>query len=560
MGAAISGWFLGGWLGEGGIADYLTVYLTDNPDWRGMMLAKVHAFVLQGIDALPCEVEVDLAERAETQKPTIVGLPDTAVKESVDRIRSALFNCGYGFPEGRLVINLAPADLRKEGNALELPVALGILAVNRALKSSGPSGQGGGGAGRVDHKKYLVAGELALDGRVRPIKGALSMAMLAREQKKVGVILPADNAPEAAVVPGIEVIPVGTLSELVGFINGELNLFSYQLDGDSIDPATASNGKDFAEVRGQELAKRALTIAAAGRHNVLLLGPPGAGKTMLCERLPSILPPLTRQEALETTRVYSACGLLPKGEALVRYRPVRSPHHTASGPSVVGGGKIPRPGEVSLAHHGILFLDELPEFPRSVLEVLRQPLESGVVTISRTHSSITFPARFMLVAAMNPSHSGKGTIDPRKATTTELAAMERYMSRVSGPLLDRIDIHLEVPAVTYRDLTSKARGTSSAEMREKVIKAIARQRDRFGRDGTMTNASMSKPELEKHAVLDEAGHVLMKQAMEELGLSARAFDKVRKVARTIADLEGSEGIQGQHVSEAVQYRLLDRKW
>ena len=285
------------------------------------MLAKVHAFVLQGIDALPCEVEVDHAEKAEAgPKPTIVGLPDTAVKESVDRIRAALFNCGYGWPDGRLVINLAPADLKKEGNALELPVALGILSVNRVLK-----------AGRGDiHKKYLIAGELALDGRVRPIKGALSMAMLAREQGKEGVMLPADNAAEAAVVPGVKVYAIGAISELVGFLNGELALDPYRLDDEAIDPSRACNGMDFSEVRGQELAKRALTIAAAGRHNVLLLGPPGAGKTMLCQRLPSILPILTRQEALETTRIYSACGLMPKGEALIRTRPVRSPHHTAS--------------------------------------------------------------------------------------------------------------------------------------------------------------------------------------------------------------------------------------
>ncbi|MCL2646233.1 MAG: YifB family Mg chelatase-like AAA ATPase [Phycisphaerales bacterium] len=515
------------------------------------MLAKVHAFVLQGIDARRCEVEVDHAEKAEAgPKPTIVGLPDTSVKECVDRIRAALFNCGYGWPMGRLVINLAPADLKKEGNALELPIALGILAVCRVLTTD-------------RHKRFLVAGELALDGRVRPVKGALSMAMLARELEMEGVIVPEDNAAEAAVVPGVKVYPISSVSELVGFLNGMLDLASYRIDESSIDPATAAAGMDFAEVRGQELAKRALTIAAAGRHNVLLLGPPGAGKTMLCQRLPSILPALTRQEALETTRIYSACGLLPRGESLIRTRPVRAPHHTASGPSVIGGGSIPRPGEVSLAHNGILFLDELPEFPRHVLEVLRQPLESGTVTISRAHSSIAFPARFMLVAAMNPSHSGRGTLDPRQATATELVAMERYMSRVSGPLLDRIDIHLEVPAVTYRDLTSKVTGTSSQQMRDQVLGAIGRQRERFNKEeggNTMTNASMGKKELESHCILDDASQLLMKQGMEELGLSARAFDKVRKVARTIADIEGAETITAQHVSEAIQYRLLDRKW
>ncbi|HVX84651.1 MAG TPA: YifB family Mg chelatase-like AAA ATPase [Phycisphaerae bacterium] len=517
------------------------------------MLARLHAAVLHGIDALPCEVEVDLAERAEAlPKPTIVGLPDTAVKESADRIRSALFNSGYGFPDGRLTINLAPADLKKEGNALELPIALGILAVNRVLSTQA-----------MDRaKRYLIAGELALDGRIRPVKGALPIAMLAQslaEKGIAGVIVPPDNAPQAAVVPNIEVYSVGALAEVVGFLNGQLALEPTPPEENSIDALTAADHKDFVEVRGQELAKRALTIAASARHNILLLGPPGAGKTMLCERLPSILPPLTRAEALETSRIYSAVGLLPKDQPLLRTRPVRAPHHTASSPSIIGGGSIPRPGEVSLAHNGILFLDELPEFPRNVLEVLRQPLESGAVTIARSHSSLTFPAKFMLVAAMNPSHRGSGTLDPKTASATELAAIDRYISKISGPLFDRIDIHLEVPAVTYRDLTSARKGTDSATMRKQVSAALALQRERFG-NTTTSNATMSKPQIDRFCVLDQPSQLLMKQAMEELGLSARAFDKVRKVARTIADLESSEKISPAHISEAIQYRLLDRRW
>jgi magnesium chelatase family protein len=518
------------------------------------MLARLHAAVLHGIDALPCEVEADLAERAEAgPRPTIVGLPDTAVKESLDRIRSALFNSGYGFPEGRLTINLAPADLKKEGNALELPIALAVLAVNRVLAPHAVDAA----------KRFLIAGELALDGRIRPIKGALPIAMLAKslaEKGITGVIVPEDNAAQAAVVPGIEVYAVGALAELVGFLNGKLQLEPTPPDDGWIDPLAAGDHKDFAEVRGQELAKRALTIAASGSHNVLLLGPPGAGKTMLCERLPSILPPLTRMEALETSRIYSAVGLLPKDQPLLRTRPVRAPHHTASAPSVIGGGTIPRPGEVSLAHNGILFLDELPEFPRNVLEVLRQPLESGTVTIARSHSSLTFPAKFMLVAAMNPTHKGSGSLDPKAATATELAAIDRYISKISGPLLDRIDIHLEVPAVTYRDLTSTHKGTDSATMRKQTLAAIGIQRERFGKSSTTANATMTKPEIEKHCHLDGQSQSLMKQAMEELGLSARAFDKVRKVARTIADLEGSDAITAAHISEAIQYRLLDRRW
>ncbi len=510
------------------------------------MLAKVHSFVLQGIEAIKCEVEVNIAAK-EYGEPLLVGLPDNAVKEALDRIRTAMVNSGFAFPDKQLLVNLAPADVKKEGSALELPIALGILHANKAITTD-------------RHKQFLVAGELALDGSVRPIKGALSMAMLAAADGYVGLLVPPANAREAAVVPDIEIYPIDSLATLVGFLNGALELAPEEVEEADAQAMLDSYDLDFADVRGQEMAKRALIIAAAGRHNVLLLGPPGAGKTMLCQRLPTILPPLTRQEALETSRIYSACGLLPKGSSLMRTRPVRMPHHSASAPALVGGGTIPRPGEVSLAHHGVLFLDELPEFSRHVLEMLRQPLESGSVTIARAHASVTFPARFMLVAAMNPTASGKGTLDRRRAKSTELEAMDKYMGKLSGPLLDRIDIHLEVPAVTYRDLTSKVVGTSSALMRGRVEQAREIQARRFGANSTITNASMKTQQLKDFCPLDDISMLLMKQAMEELGLSARAFDKVRRLARTIADLDGAEKITATHVTEAIGFRLLDRKY
>lgn len=500
------------------------------------MLARVHSFILIGIDGHRCEVEVDLASAGAT-KTQVVGLAQVAVKESIERIHRAMVNSGYAFPMQPLVVNLAPADVKKDGPSLDLPMAVGILRTSGALKGD-------------THKQYLIAGELALDGRVRRIKGGLPLALLAKSSKMRGVILPHENAREAAVVEGVEVIPVHTLAQAVAFLSGDQEFEPYVLGHEKFAQSQLSAAVDFADVRGQEAVKRAITIAAAGSHNLLMIGPPGTGKTMLAQRIPSILPPLSREESLETTRIYSAMGLLPEGVALMDERPVRAPHHSASSPALVGGGTGPRPGEVSLAHHGILFLDELPEFNRTALEMLRQPLESGTVTIARATGAHTFPARFMLVAAMNPSASGYANkSDGRR---------DKYLARISGPLLDRIDIHAEVPAVPYHDLTSKRIGTDSATMKARVDAARAAQRKRFGNE--TTNAAMSAKQVQTHCDLSPNCLTLMKQAMDELGLSARAFDKVRRVARTIADMDESDIITEAHLAEAVQYRLLDRRF